>query len=88
MENQVPDQVKTERSNILINLSRQKQEAYERRLLGTTQEVLIEECIEHAGGRYQIGHTKEYVKVGICTEESRINQLVKIKIEDPVQIIH
>ena len=88
MEAQVPDPVKTKRSNVLIELSREKQAAYESRLVGTTQEVLIEECIDHAGEQYQIGHTKEYVKVGIRSDKSLVNQLVEIKIEDPVQIIH
>lgn len=88
MADQIPDPVKTERSNILIEMSRKKQAAYESRLVGTTQEVLIEEGIDHAGEPYQIGHTKEYVKVGIRSDQSLTNQLVEIKIEDPVQIIH
>lgn len=88
MADQIPDPVKTERSNILIEMSRKKQAAYESRLVGTTQEVLIEEGIDHAGEQYQIGHTKEYVKVGIRSDQSLANQMVEIKIEDPVQIIH
>lgn len=88
MKDQVPDQVKTQRSNVMIEMSRRKQETYESRLIGTTQEVLIEECIEHAGEKYQVGHTREYVKVGIRSDESLINQLTQIKIDNPVQIIH
>ena len=85
---QVPEEEKTRRSNILLDLSRKKQAAYEQRLLGTTQEVLIEEEIRRNGEIYQVGHTREYVKIGIRTEEKLANRLVQIEIENPFQIIH
>ena len=88
MPDQVPEEEKTRRSNILLDLSRKKQAAYEQRLLGTTQEVLIEEEIRRNGEIYQVGHTREYVKVGIRTEEKLANRLVQIEIENPFQIIH
>ena len=84
----MPEEEKTRRSNILLDLSRKKQAAYEQRLLGTTQEVLIEEEIQRNGEIYQVGHTREYVKVGIRTEEKLANRLVQIEIENPFQIIH
>nr|WP_296264068.1 tRNA (N(6)-L-threonylcarbamoyladenosine(37)-C(2))-methylthiotransferase MtaB [uncultured Merdimonas sp.] len=88
MKDQVPEQVKTERSAVLLELSRKKQEAYESRLLGTTQEVLVEEEVERNGELYQVGHTREYVKVGIKSGENLVNRLVQIEIENPFQIIH
>ena len=88
MPDQVPEEEKTRRSNILLDLSRKKQAAYEQRLLGTTQEVLIEEEIRRNGEMYQVGHTREYVKIGIRTEEKLANRLVQIEIENPFQIIH
>ena len=88
MPDQVPEEEKTRRSNILLDLSRKKQAAYEQRLLGTTQEVLIEEEIRWNGEIYQVGHTREYVKIGIRTEEKLANRLVQIEIENPFQIIH
>lgn len=88
MPDQVPEEEKTRRSNILLDLSRKKQAAYEQRLLGTTQEVLIEEEIRRNGEIYQVGHTREYVKIGIRTEEKLANRLVQIEIENPFQIIH
>lgn len=87
MPDQVPEEEKTRRSNILLDLSRKKQAAYEQRLLGTTQEVLIEEEIRRNGEIYQVGHTREYVKIGIRTEEKLANRLVQIEIENPFQII-
>ena len=72
----------------MIELGHRKQKAYEEKLLGTTQEVLMEEAVETEDGIYQVGHTKEYVKIGLKTEENLSNQLKNVKIEDTKQIIH
>lgn len=88
MENQVPDHVKTERSNELLELSRRKQAAYEEALIGTTQEVLMEEEVLHHGEKYLVGHTKEYVKIGRKKSENLINQLINVEIESRLQIMH
>ncbi len=88
MEDQVPEQVKTARSARMIALGRRKQQAYEERLIGTTVEVLMEEAVEREDGVYQVGHTKEYVKVGQKTTENLSNQLINVEIENRLQIIH
>ena len=88
MKNQVPDQIKAVRSAELIELSHRKQAAYEERLIGTTQEVLIEEKIIRNGEELQIGHTKEYVKIGVKNPNNLINQLVNVEIENQLQILH
>lgn len=87
MENQVPEQVKTKRSNILLELDERKRKEYEEKFIGKTVEVLMEEEIEKKGKVYQIGHTKEYIKVSLDSVKKLQNQLVKIKIENPSQII-
>ncbi len=88
MKNQVPDQIKAVRSAELLELSHRKQAAYEERLIGTTQEVLIEEKIIRNGEELQIGHTKEYVKIGVKNPNNLINQLVNVEIENQLQILH
>lgn len=88
MENQIPETEKTKRSNELLELNRKKQKAYEERLIGTTQEVLMEEAVQIDGETWQVGHTKEYVKIGRKTEENLTNQLVNVEIESHLQIIH
>lgn len=88
MKDQVPEQVKAERSKVLIALSEEKQSRFEEELLGTTQEVLMEEAIERDGEVWQIGHTKEYVKIGYKTDENLANQLINVEIESCLQIIH
>ncbi len=88
MENQVPESVKAKRSNELIELGRRKRAEYEETLMGTVQEVLIEEEILHEGERYQTGFTREYVKIGQKTTENRVNQIVNVEIKSHSQIIH
>lgn len=88
MEDQVPESVKAKRSNELIELGRRKQAEYEEALIGTVQEVLIEEEIWHEGGRYQTGFTREYVKIGQKMTENRVNQIVNVEIKSHSQIIH
>ncbi len=85
---QVPEAVKSARSSELIKLSRKKQAEYERELIGTVQEVLMEERVEREDGIYQVGHTREYVKIGQKTGENLENQLVNVEIKNPFQIIH
>ena len=88
MPDQVPEEIKSERSAKMIELGHRKQKAYEEKLLGTTQEVLMEEAIEREDGIWQIGHTKEYVKIGYKTEKNLANQLINVEIESRLQIIH
>ena len=88
MPDQVPEQIKAERSKVLIALSEEKQSRFEEELIETTQEVLMEEAIEREDGIWQIGHTKEYVKIGYKTEKNLANQLINVEIESRLQIIH
>ena len=80
MENQVPEQVKTVRSNVLLKLDKIKREAYEENWLGKTVEVLMEESIQIDGKVYQVGHTKEYVKVAVATDVNLQNKLVSVSL--------
>lgn len=62
MENQVPEPVKTQRSNILMAMEEKDTAAFRKYYLGKKAEVLLEEKKEIDGREYWIGHTKEYVK--------------------------
>lgn len=88
MENQVPEEIKTKRSNIMLEMNEKKMAAYEDALIGTVQEVLMEEAIERNGEIYQVGHTKEYVKIAYKTEENLSNQIVFVELNNRSQIIH
>ena len=72
MENQVPEPVKAKRSDVLLELEERMSEEYRKRLVGKTVEVLFEEDVMVKDGEeekvYHIGHTKEYVKVGVAAD--------------------
>lgn len=88
MEGQIPEQEKTRRSALLLDLNKKKQQQYEEQWLGKTVEVLFEETIVLEGRTYQVGHTKEYLKIAVETEESWENQRKEVKIVNLSQIIH
>ena len=88
MDNQIPEQIKTARSNELLELGQKKRIKYEEQFVGTTVEVLMEEQLKIDGENYQVGHTKEYVKVALKTEANLQNKLVDIQIDNHSQIIH
>lgn len=69
MENQVPEAVKKERSRVLLELEKKQSEAFRREYVGKEISVLFEERKEIDGKQYEIGHTKEYVKVAVLAED-------------------
>lgn len=72
MPDQVPEQVKTERSAVLLSLEREMSRRYRESFLGKETEILLEEPVKIGGTWYMLGHTKEYVKAAlpILDEES------------------
>ena len=48
----------------------------------------MDEAIERDGEIYQVGHTKEYVKVAVKTNENLSNQMTNVQIENHLQILH
>ena len=76
---QINDQIKAKRSNILLEMSKQHQKEFETKQLGMVKEVLIEEKM-HGKDHYYTGHTKEYIKVALYSEEPLENKIVKVKL--------
>ena len=79
MKPQIDDQIKAKRSNILLEMSKQHQKAFETKQLGMVKEVLIEEKM-HGKDHYYTGHTKEYMKVALYSEEPLENKIIKVKL--------
>ena len=79
MEHQVPDEIKTIRSNLLLAMERKESNAYREFYIGKEAEVLFEESRMINGKNYQIGHTRQYVKVARETEQDLSNQLISGK---------
>ena len=85
MENQIPDSVKSERSDVLIELDEELSRAYRESFTGSAEEVLVEEYVECGGIKYAVGHTKRYVKVYISLDCAQAPD-IKINAEIPVII--
>lgn len=82
MDHQVPDQIKTKRSNVLLALNEENSMKYLRRHLGKELEVLMEEPMTYNGENYFVGHTKEYIRVAVKTEEDLTNRFVKVQAKE------
>lgn len=80
MKNQVPENVKTNRSGVLIDLGDKMSEEFRRYYLGREEEVLFEEETVIDGETYFVGYTKEYVKVAKKSQAPLDNQLVRGKL--------
>ena len=80
MPNQVPEQVKSERSDALEALEREMRQAYIAQFDGVEESVLLEEEAEVDGTGYMAGHTTRYVKVFVPNAESGLqpNETVQV----------
>lgn len=79
MDHQVSDQVKHIRSTKLLALNEKNSANYLQAHIGSDMEVLMEEEMTFEGETYFVGHTKEYIKVAVKTEENLTNQFVTVK---------
>ena len=79
MENQVPDQIKTKRSNELLALNAVNSVKYLQGHFNKDLEVLMEEEMTIGEEKYFVGHTKEYIRVAVKTEENLTNRFVTVK---------
>ncbi len=77
MPGQIPESIKTGRSNELLQLEGEMSIAFRQSCLGSRTEVLMEEEYVWDGVRYMTGHTREYVKAVIPYEEGLKGRLVQ-----------
>ena len=78
MTGQIPEQEKTKRSHVLLELDERRRQEYMEGFLGKELEVLMEEEVEIDGVRYWTGHTREYLRVAVLSEENLMNQMVLV----------
>ncbi len=74
MEHQVPEEVKTERSGLLLDMERADSREYREYYIGKEEEALFEEEKEIEGKVFQVGHTRQYVKVAKQTGKNLGNR--------------
>lgn len=93
MPAQVPEQVKTLRSNELLAMERRQSREFRQAYIGNEAEVLLEEVVEVEGRTYIVGHTRDYVKVAVKQQEGETvdsktcviyspGTVVKVKVRD------
>lgn len=78
MKNQIPGNIKEERSRKLIELSDKKQKEHNEKYIGKNLEVLFEE----KEGEYYKGHTTNYIVVKKKTDEQLENVINSVHIID------
>ena len=83
MPNQVSDQIKTLRSNELLEMEKRLSEEFRIQHLGEDVDILLEEKKNIDGKDFFIGHTKDYVKVAVEDVDGRYssNETIKVKLE-------
>ncbi len=73
MPGQLTEKEKKERSSVLLAMDRQDSLDYRKGCIGKELSVLFEQSQEIGGEVYQVGHTVNYVKVAVQSEENLIN---------------
>lgn len=77
LPNQVSEQEKNRRSDILLAMTARQKEAYENRFRGERVQVLVEEKVEKEEDNWYVGHTERYVKVELQSEQDVRNRIVE-----------
>ncbi len=85
MEGQIPEEVKGKRSAELMELGEELSRKYRENYLHKEVEVLFEEEKMINGKRYQIGHTREYIKAAARTDEDLSGQVLTGVLESFLQ---
>ena len=80
MPDQIPEQIKNERSDVLLALTEKNSGEYRKKLLGRTVKVLLEEESTIGGTTYLTGHTREYVKVAVAPETAAAGEIIDVKV--------
>lgn len=85
MPDQLPEQIKKERCRKLIELGKKHRTEYMQHFLGQEKTVLFEEIQTIAEEEYWVGHTKEYLRVGVKTNQNLENKMAVVKIQNILQ---
>lgn len=80
MPDQIPEQEKTRRSHILLELDERRRQEYMESFLGEEKEVLLEEKVELDGKNWWVGYTREYLKAIVPDNgKNRANEMISVR---------
>lgn len=82
MDGQLPEAVKSRRSERMLEMHHSHALEYENAMLGRTLEVLLEEEVMIDGEAYYLGHSREYVKTAVKKQDGYgVNDIVNVRVE-------
>lgn len=84
MPNQVPEEIKTRRSDELLALEKEMSRDYRQSYVGREVEALLETPITVDGKNYYTGYTKEYIRVAKKTSQNMSNVIISGQIMDEI----
>ncbi len=82
MPGQLTEKVKKDRSSMLLEMDRRHSLAYRKQHLGKEMEVLFEQTQEIEGEIYYVGHTRNYMKVAVRSQENLTNLEIVCRLTD------
>ena len=85
MPDQITEQVKSARSDVLIEIENELEQQYEQNFIGQTEKILIEEQVEIQGKPYYVGYTTRYVKIAVPVEKitgDAHNEIVEVRLDE------
>lgn len=80
MPDQIPEEIKTRRSNELIALSEKMSMEYKSHFMGKIEKILFEEEVQIEGKTYQVGHNERYLKLAVLQDQDLSNKILQAKI--------
>lgn len=78
MPDQVDEQIKTKRSDILLALDERLQAEYRSLWAGKKMDILLEEEIQIDGKLWMTGHSREYIRAAIPKTDEQSNDIVTV----------
>ena len=87
MKDQIPEKIKSGRSERLIRLDEHKSQEFRKRFIGVADEIIPEEVVEIDGKKYLRGYNRSYVRYLVpfteCERpESKIGQIIRAEGKD------
>ncbi len=80
LPNQVKEEIKTKRSNILIELEAKLRQEYQNLFLGKVERILVEESLTVGGKDYFVGHNERYLKLAVSSDKDISNEIIQAKV--------
>ncbi|MDF2542153.1 MAG: hypothetical protein K0S47_1871 [Herbinix sp.] len=80
MTDQIPEDIKNQRSSELISIADRMSEEYKSLFMGKIEKILIEEEIMIESNLYQIGHNERYIKLAVQSDTVSTNHIVTVKV--------